>query len=57
MRLYTPFPQSRRHILAFWVYSWLTFGPGGRLALDGPTPALFRHITDGPTVRLDEVPR
>lgn len=36
---------------------WLTFGPGGRLALDGPTPALFRHITDGPTVRLDEVPR
>lgn len=33
MRLYTPFPKSRRHILAFWVYSWLTFGPAPYLDL------------------------
>jgi len=26
MRLYTKFPRAQRNILAFWVYSWLTFG-------------------------------
>jgi hypothetical protein len=36
---------------------WLAVGPDGRLPIDGPDGPLFRHLPDGRTVQLDEVPR
>jgi hypothetical protein len=32
-RVYTPIPASSRHILAFWFYGWMTFGPAPYLNL------------------------
>jgi hypothetical protein len=36
---------------------WLAIGPDGRLPIDGPDGPRFRHVPDGRTVPLDEVPR
>jgi hypothetical protein len=36
---------------------WIAVGPDGRLELAGDRPAMFRHVTDGRTVPLSEVPR
>jgi hypothetical protein len=36
---------------------WVLFGPDGRLPIDGRTPAIYRHVQDGRSVQLDEVPQ
>lgn len=36
---------------------WLAVGPDGRLPIDGPDGPLFRHLPDGRTIPIDEVPR
>jgi hypothetical protein len=34
---------------------WIVFGPGGRFAIDGGTPASLRHVGDGRTASLEEI--